>query len=91
LYSQIKDIKEQIKQLNLHRKRLKKGEYPTESDIPEKMPKDVERTKVQIDKAKERLAKWEIKKIEKVPIVVHTYINTSCVCAHLLVSINLSI
>jgi DNA-binding transcriptional MerR regulator len=62
---QIADIRQTISDLNKHLKALRAGEYTNEADIPDKMPKDAERTRAQLAKAKERLAKWEIKKIEK--------------------------
>ena len=68
----IKEIKDEIKELKNHLEMIKKGIDPPsptadEGESPRKrIPKDKEKIKKKIETVRERLHKWEIKKIEKV-------------------------
>lgn len=67
----IQEIKDEIKELKQHLEMIKKGIDPPspadDGDSPRKrIPKDKEKIKKKIEIVRERLHKWEIKKIEKV-------------------------
>ena len=71
LDAKIQEIRDEIKELKHHLELVKKGIDPPspkqEGDSPRKrIPKDKEKLKKKIATVRERLHKWEIKKIEKV-------------------------
>eukprot|EP00012_Vannella_robusta_P002201 CAMPEP_0206186178 /NCGR_PEP_ID=MMETSP0166-20121206/2259_1 /ASSEMBLY_ACC=CAM_ASM_000260 /TAXON_ID=95228 /ORGANISM="Vannella robusta, Strain DIVA3 518/3/11/1/6" /LENGTH=148 /DNA_ID=CAMNT_0053601535 /DNA_START=710 /DNA_END=1153 /DNA_ORIENTATION=+ len=70
LDAKIQEIRDEIKELKHHLELVKKGIDPPspkqEGDSPRKrIPKDKEKLKKKIATVRERLHKWEIKKIEK--------------------------
>ena len=77
LDAKIQEIKDELKELKLTLEMVKKGLDPPspkhEDESPRKrIPKDPERLKKKIATVRERLHKWEIKKIEKVWCMLQT-------------------